>query len=412
MGLIPVILPPKGYRGGKAVRPTTDTGWATYAGGSRLFLPAGTNLFPNPSFEIDSNSDGRADGFLGPNVAGLHDTLVESLVAGRLGGYAQRIAYTGVAADVGTYVSANVFEAGSAGQTYTISAYLKGVCAGGYAYFSVSSFDSSWNYLGAQNSALFDPTSSWVRQALTYTLAANAQFNYFALQVDGIDEGDVVELDMDDLLFEASTALRPYFDGFTPSCSWSGTAHASASTRDVSSLILPYATGPSGTIAYRRSLLSGGVSNQGAVMAIDANGSECVHGGTNSYGEEWFARSGSANTIAADTTTETPGTVRTVVDRWDTTSTDLNLDGTDAAQEVSSVTVPAGVAVRNNQPMDGGYLGPVIVSNERKSDAWVDAIQANLGAAFSDLNRLYREFMSKGDLLIPLRSNGIGWVKR
>jgi hypothetical protein len=89
------------------------------------------------------------------------------------------------------------------------------------------------------------------------------------------------------------------------------------------------------------------------------------------------------------------------VARWVTSaSADLNYDGTnlDQAAHATAITQPdfigvgywAGTTRQNTYP-----TGPVLISPQRKSDAWVAAIQANSGAAYSDPMRLVRDFMQK-----------------
>ena len=68
--------------------PTTDTGWRNYYGG-REMVPAMTNYLPYPSFELGTT---LATGWY--HYGTVSGAVTNSLVQGRVGGYAQRIQYT------------------------------------------------------------------------------------------------------------------------------------------------------------------------------------------------------------------------------------------------------------------------------------------------------------------------------
>jgi lysophospholipase L1-like esterase len=107
----------------------------------------------------------------------------------------------------------------------------------------------------------------------------------------------------------------------------------------------------------------------------------------------------------------------TLVGRWDTTTVDLNHDGTTApqvghAQTIAPSTMSLGEAypVADATREASGYEGPVICGSWRPTDAWVNALQANGGAAFSDLMQLC-SMMAAGDHIYPLNGDSRYFVK-
>jgi hypothetical protein len=110
------------------------------------------------------------------------------------------------------------------------------------------------------------------------------------------------------------------------------------------------------------------------------------------------------------------GTPFGTVGRFAADTVDLNVGGTNTAQQIGlgapvfagPLAIGCDAAGNNQTPV---YIGPVIISPTRKSDAWVTAIQAGSGTTYDNLNTLWG-MMASGDLLLPLDRNGYGWVKR
>ncbi len=109
------------------------------------------------------------------------------------------------------------------------------------------------------------------------------------------------------------------------------------------------------------------------------------------------------------------GTVHYVVGRWTWAATaDVNLDGTNATQgDASAVAAQTcdSIYVGHATTPAPTFVGPVIVSPTRKSDAWVAAIQASSGAAYQSIPRLVRDFVAVGDLLLPLVDNSTAYLR-
>lgn len=122
-----------GYHGtnvgiGYATAPTAYGPWTKRGAG---VSPTVLSLL-TPGFETDANSDGIADNWtLMSETVGGTPTL--SRVAGRTGGYAQRIQYTAQAGDTGKYISLHQLVAGAVvvGDTVEAEVYVKGSVSGG-----------------------------------------------------------------------------------------------------------------------------------------------------------------------------------------------------------------------------------------------------------------------------------------
>jgi hypothetical protein len=225
----------------------------------------------------------------------------------------------------------------------------------------------------------------------------------------------------------ASPILTPHFDGSYPNCAWTGTPNESTSTRTKSSLFfasgLPSALEAAGTIAMRvTGLWPGNIALAQYIWAL------APAAGAATYVRMW--KSGADNKVYAryydghnhDSASDSKaawaaGEAHNYVVRWAGAATvDLNTDGTSAAQGAVDATAGALTKLLLGVAQDGSsgtasYIGPALISPERKSDAWVAAIQANGGQAFGNLSQLWQSFMVAGDLLIPLASDGTAYLK-
>lgn len=258
---------------GKAqvVLPTTDTGYKSYGAG-RLLLPASTNYCTNPSFELDTNSDGTADGITqGVSITGAP---VYSRVAGRNGGYAQRLQYAGTAGDASGdkvwWVRFQLTGVGSfaSGDTAVASFYSKVALSGVASQVVLPGYQANGTTgTGTANPALAT-SSEWTRR--TTALACGADTSRVALEIwfVSIGEGDTLDVAIDDALIEKSSVATPYFDGTYPGCAWTGTVNASTSTRTVSALEY------SGYVT----LSSAGVTAAGTNIAYFRNASGTYYG--------------------------------------------------------------------------------------------------------------------------------------
>lgn len=401
---------------------------------SRLMLPAATNYCTNPSFELDTNSDGLSDGW--SNVGNVGGSIQYSRVAGRLGGYAQRVQYTSPGGESGKVLScahdATAVGSFAPGDVVTFSLYLKGTFTGVAPTIIVYTVQAD----GATQTgaAVADVSASvdYVRYSISYTAPALTSLIWARLRIPGVDDGDTFDFTIDDVQIEKSSILTPYFDGSMAGCSWSGTANASTSVRAISRLEFVYAgltgAGGIGTFAARVVPLFPGTDDtvRSIVGLKWVSGPEMrrfgiQHGDTGSYHGFWTGDygggiSGWPKAGAADASAI--GTVHTIVSRKSSTFLDINIDGVDASAVATTEhtgTAPLLVVGGNGDTIlyesSCAYIGPVLISPQRKSDEWVAAIQADSGAAFDDINLLMDTYMEVGDMLLPLTSNGNALVK-
>lgn len=135
----------------------------------------GDNLLANNSFEVDSNSDGLADGWGIYNNDGAGAPTTASLTAGRITGNAQRVTWTGTnATSKGVAVSAGGGIRGGAwtpNKTYVVSFYARGNAAQAFG------MQLAWNTAPATTTAIKNPnlTTSWQRYAFRITWGASVE---------------------------------------------------------------------------------------------------------------------------------------------------------------------------------------------------------------------------------------------
>lgn len=387
---------------------------------SRLFLPARTNYQLNPSFELDTNSDGTANGVAIPAGPGQHAVL--SLVPGRLGGYAQRVENSYVDGDTAGQNHCTLFNNVTVVDTdqVTVSGWVRvNSLVGCSMFWNVNASSGVW--LGNVNSPNFAANGEWTRYSVTYsTLPAGTTSIATALYVSTWGAGDSYSVDVDDIMVEKAPYLMPYFDGsYTDErASWSGTAHASTSVAALSVLTFnsgwDTAMNTAGTIAARVvPLFSNSVAQVGRIVyaqsAADQQRVFCyINSGTAYMGVQDAGGATSANlsgrTWAADSQNH-------LVGRWSASTIDLNFNGV-AATQAAHARVPDATKVTFANSGSAVYVGPIVYSAARKSDAWVTAIQANDGAAYSNLARLKTEFMEPGDkLYVGVEDDNKLWTK-
>jgi hypothetical protein len=401
--------------GGIPFLPTTDTGFKAFSadGASRLFLPALTNYVTNPRL-VDGNADGLADGF---TLSGAAGAPVYSVTANGDGTFTQRIRYTGVAGDNNATVT--LLGAASAAASFAqndpvtvskvISALALTGCAASVIVQCLSDADAvlSTDTVAVAATGRFSVTKS-AAPATTSKTAGGIRFT-------GVDAGDVI-----DISFTAPTRTKtaypvPYFDGFMTAnrCSWSGSADASTSVVAASDLRFPVGSlfGAAMTVAARVDALHTAAYQTNDYWLIDTNSKVIFGAGWNSA---WKATLVYGATATISTTQVwTPGTPKHVVWRYDGTTMDMNLSGTTIAQVPHALGPPVGVGTHFKlSSVLSRQLGTLVLSPTRKPDSWVTAIQANNGAAYDDVARLFFEFMASGDAMV-VHANGDSklWVK-
>ncbi len=403
------------------VNPTTDTGYFSYLNGSRLALPAATNYCTNPSFEIDSNADGVADGWtIIESCAGTPTYSRVGALCGS-GSYAQRIQYTG-AGDTGKYIEI-VFERSAVGSfvngdSCTISFTVKGSIVG----TSTPAF-----YIAFQNAAGTDLTGGYVAVTpsatpvrYSKTLAAtHADTSRMQIQgwITDIDTGDTIDITIDDVLIEKSSILTPYGDGSYPGWAWAGTPNASLSNRTVSALTSPIALNAAGfTIAGRFSPLwaaNNSLAHNLLTLYAGADARATVYKHTDNKVYASLTDGSDTVTSASAAQTFAAGTVNCFVARGTWASTvDLNLNGTDATQgDASAVGAQSLTSVALGAA--GQYEGPLLFSPVNTPAAYVTAQQATSGALYSDvvgMVKLARRYSLQPFLLLPLAADSVGYV--
>lgn len=413
MSLIPLLIPQKGYRGGARVVQTTDSGWATYSLGARLFLSAATNIFDDPQGTAQTRWPAdTAHTDLTPNQAlpvpapeGM-STVTKCI----------KMVNDGTA-DAPQTVNLTV----EASTAYASGVHIYAPTVGGNIV--VTAEHTTAHTLGTITAA----NAGFVRYELAtptvageVTLALKFAFAGGTTSTIYVTGADVV----------VSPILAPHFDGTYPGCAWTSTANASTSTRTASSLVfttgLPAGLHTAQTVAMRMVPLwnsaTTGTPYRTMFTTYDGSAELVMLRKNSSVNSFWsyLVADASSSSVNSGALSYNVGDTHTFVTRTVPGAggtLDLNRNGTDYAQAATAlVASPAtslivGAREDGTDPADA-YIGPAIISPARKSDAWVAAIQASSGAAFGNLNILWSQYMVKGDLLLPLNSNGYGYVKR
>lgn len=410
------------------ILPTTDTGYKTYGTG-RLFLPAGTNYLINPSFETDTDANGTPDNIVPfSSTAGV---MTVSRVAGRLGGYAMRIqeshANAGGSVDIFGRTDDGHTAAyfGTANSSFaendvaTLSCYIKGTIAN-FANIRIylKALKNDGTVTGTSSLVAITLTTDWQRVSVSYTCPALTTHVHAHLQANTAAANHAVDVVVDDVLIEKSPVLTPYFDGTYPNCAWTGTANASTSTRTVSVLKYPleaFAVGGTAAMRYTPLYAGNGTATE-RVLYLNAGANDRVRifgTGGRVKNQIYDGTDFVEPTIAA--VSWAAGTTHVFVARWIWASTaDISQDGTAATQgdasAVGAQTIDSVNLLHASAPAES-YAGPLLISPSRKSDGWTTAIQASSGAAFSSPMRLWRDFMSAGDVIFPLQGDSKGYKK-
>jgi len=205
------------------VSPTTETAVIYRPGrfGKAAQLAAGTtNLVANPSFEADAIG---ATTFTGWNLWGSPPTR-EIAAGGLYGEKCLRLITNGT--NQGVLMGQTV----TSGTTYTISFYVYVITGRPTIYMTgtgVSTFD-------AELPSGWTGNNLWNRYSYTFTATANGTCNIYLGRSGGGVNGEYL---FDAVQFEQQVHASPYCDGSLGSGhAWTGTEHASTSTRASSSL--------------------------------------------------------------------------------------------------------------------------------------------------------------------------------
>lgn len=256
----------------------TETGGVIYRPGrfskSVQMAPATTNLCTNPSFETDTSTPA---GWTGQNLSTVTTSIATDVAC--YGGKSLRLVNSTASQDA--YYYHNI--AGlSASTAYTISVWVNcaSFTAGALSNRCLFAYDTANSGATVQVATLTTRTAGWVRLQVTVTMTAspgNLQIRLYAPQAT---------VQYDGVQVEKRAYATPYCDGsLGQGHTWSGTAHASTSSRTATRLEYPIrmVSAQAGTImmwvradGYNSNgglLWSAGSANGVLVSYISANGS-------------------------------------------------------------------------------------------------------------------------------------------
>jgi hypothetical protein len=386
----------------KKTRSATDSGYRRYWGG-RILVPAGTNYCTNPSFETDSNADGRSDGFSFSDTACTGTVTHERPAAiGESGSYSQRTAYTTVVGDTvsqpnmntdmtnsGTFaqndwISVSFDALGSLSNSNQLQCIIRVCNAAGSVVQSLAS--------GGLTLSSSVKRVSWSGQA-THADTSRIYVDVKSYGSFAYPEG-FVDYTVDNLMVEKSPGPTPYFDGSYSAyaCSWSGTAHASTSTRTstASYASLPTSfTGAAATIGCRFTPFWAGPASGYYPYPLGI-----VSADNNSHFDIWqYGNTGWGAVVRFQSTTTygnvvntafAANSMHTMIARLGATTIDFSLDGTSATQKAHALT---GSALTKLQ-LGGGaptFLSPGVFSGEFASPYLIsDAEHTVLSSMLAD----------------------------
>lgn len=397
----PVVAFPALVRLGKAqaIAPSTDTGYKAYGEG-KLFLPAATNLCVDPCcsaltfWPADTAHTDLTAGVSNPlPTAGVPSTVLSLVNDGT--------------ADAPQTANITV----SASTAYMASIYVYAPTLGGN--LTITTEDGHSFTLAA----LTGVVGAWRR----YNIASPTVAGEVTLSLKfSFAGGGVSTVYVTGCNVIATSVLTPYFDGSSPDCVWTGTANASTSTRTVSGhniYVLTNTWATACTIAYRTAPLFAGndgvLQNQILLYVGAADYIYLAKDAANKWSVKVQGSAGSAGVTYGLSAAQSfaANTFHSIVARIVAGSTiDLDHDGTSIAQ-VANPRTPTAFASGRALGTSLGYVGPVIISPARKSDAWTAAVQVGSGAIYSDPMRVWREYLEAGDLFVPFQNDSVSFLK-
>lgn len=168
----------------------------------------GSNLLANNSFEVDTDGDGLADGWIAYNNSSGSQPSTMSRTPGRIGGVAQRHAWSGANTTTkGVASSIGPREGWQPYKTYVISWYARANSA------KASGMSCYWNINPATQTALKNPalTTDWQRYAYRITWGASVESSGIYLFLS-ITSGFAATgwLEFDDVQVEEGDTLSGY----------------------------------------------------------------------------------------------------------------------------------------------------------------------------------------------------------
>lgn len=203
-----ITLPaPRGTLRGSPVLSATAAAGATsiaISGGR-----AGVNLLAGGGFEIDSNSDGLADGWT-QYSNGTTGTITKSRVAGNGSTYAQRLDATGLGSSTSDQLGVRNTVAVTPGVTYSLSADTRD--SGGSVRLYVDFYDGSGALLSGAGSAVFATSgATWARRTMSRVAPASAATMRAYVWLQAATGGPTAaSIEVDNYQVEVGTAATPY----------------------------------------------------------------------------------------------------------------------------------------------------------------------------------------------------------
>ncbi len=164
----------------------------------------GDNLVNNNSFEVDADGDGRADGWGEYNNSSSSEPAVLSRVAGRISGYAQRVAFASNSSTKGLLTSPVRGTGYRTFTSYVISWYAKASSAQSFG------MQLAWNTAPFSAVPIKNPnlSTSWQRYAFRFVTGSPAETTLFVSILAGSNMSGWV--DFDDFQVEEGDTLSGY----------------------------------------------------------------------------------------------------------------------------------------------------------------------------------------------------------
>jgi hypothetical protein len=365
---------------------------------------ATTNLVTNPSLETNTTS--WTEYFSGTAAGTRTRVTTESFV----GSYSLMVVKSaGATADrYGSQVDLSV----TSGTTYTVSVWVKTTA------YSGGTGEVKLLIDGAVPSTVTSVTgilSDWTRLVVTATASSTGTMRILAGYFNNADTGTVY---IDALQVEALAYATPYCDGsLTNPTSWSGTAHASTSSRTAGMITYPkipvLATAGSvmawvwleaGNAAGLRMIWDGaGTGNNGLVLYVDASGYT-----TFLFGDGGATRSSVyASALATQTWYHIAAT-------WDSTGSVLYVDGVEKATAAytPSITLTDTMVIGRQRSsatrwLDGKVDEFVLLSRVADADE-IRAIYESNAPVFAESSVAF--FKSYGPTPVEINDEGM-WVE-
>ena len=396
----------------RAVLPSVDTGYKSYGTG-RLFLPAATNLVPDPQGVL-------ADGTFWPaTTAGPKTTITGNVavpvpVPAALSGLTKclRLVNDG---NADTPVTANLTVTES--KNYHTSLYVYAPSLGGHLHISA---ETGHSFAVADITAA---NTGWTRYSLKTNTAAGEVTLHLHLAFEG-GTASTVYITGAQCVLEA--VVTDFFCGASTlggATAWSGTANASTSTRTVSAL--QYAAISTmqlqGTLACRFSPLHAGATvmfypslvaanvGETQVASIGKGGAAVYRTALNSDG--WIVVNSADQTFDANTT-------HIAIGRWNrsTPTADFTIDAVDSVQDATAGALMAPTVFRVSgdvaaETEASAHIGPVAIAPYRITDAETALLSTALAAGITGAD-LFRFFARRGyasTLILPLAGDSVGY---